>query len=255
MTLTTYQDVQHWFNSNQNDATEGGKTASHWTLYGGNYGEKEIRLLNNTRLDSANESLAFLIDTIRRMNHPNGAKFRVQIYKPGSPNNYTAQTFVQIYDTEQQPGYLPQQQQQQAGIGSLPSMNTENYINERIELALLKKENEDLRASMNGPNNMVERVLDIISQSEPLSMALSGLISGLAGRHNIGMPQALPRPVTGSPDSDEEANEADAQAVFANNINAASAALDTDPVSLSKSLVKLIQGNPQFAKQIFSQAQ
>lgn len=252
MTLTRYEDVQHWFNSNQNDKEDAGKTAAHWTLYGGNYGEKEIRLLSNTRLDSPGESLSFLIDTIRRMNHPDGAKFRVQIFKPGSPNNYTAQTFVQIFEGQQTPALL---QQSAPGIGSLPAVMNENYVNERIELALLKKENEDLKANMNGPNNAFERILDIISQSEPLSMALSGLIQSMAVKNGMAMPAAIPRPITGSPDTDEETDGQDAQTVFANNINAASQALGTDPVSLSAALVKLVQGNPQFAKQIFSQTQ
>lgn len=256
MTLTRYEDVQHWFNQNQTD-DEGGKTPSHWTLYGGNYGEKEIRLLGNTRIDKPGESLAFLIDSIRRMNNPSGSKFRVQIYKPGSPNNYSAQVFVQVFDDAAQ---LQQRGAsataiQPAGIGNLPVLN-ETYIQERIDLALLRRENEELKAALNGPGSTWERILDIIGQSEPLSLALSGLITNLAAKNGMTLPAApIARPVTGSPapvDSDDD-DTADPQSIFAESINAAASGLDTDPVTMARKLKKIVEQNPEFAKQIFAQ--
>lgn len=257
MTLTKYEDVQRWFNSNQAEAGEDGnaKNAVHWTLYGGNYGEKEARLLSNQRINKPDESLAYLIESIRMMNNPPGAKFRIQIYRPNNANNYTAQTYVQIFDNATAPatGSAPQ-----AGIGSLPAAFPENYIQERIDLALLKRENEELKAAINGPGNTWERLLDIISQSEPLSMALAGLISNVTGKPLPALQQAA-RPVTGSPapdeenDTDEGSPDADPQTVFADSINAAAAGLDTDPLTMARKLRKIVRDNPAFAKQIFSQ--
>lgn len=244
MTVTRYEDLQQWFNSNQSNNEEG-KTPSHWTLYGGNYGEKEVRLCSNTRLDAPAESLAYLVDTIRRMNHPNGAKFRVQIFKPGSPNNYIAQVYVQVFE-----GAANTATPQTAGIGNLPGASTEQYIQERIDLALLKRENEDLKAQINGPVSGFERFLDIIGQNEQLSGAIAGLLLGFANKN--GIPAAIPAPVNGHPSTDDDDN--DPQTVFAQNIQNASDALHTDPVSLAKALNKLVTSNPDLAKQIFSQA-
>lgn len=248
MTITRFEDLQSWFNNNQTNNEEG-KTPSHWTLFGGNYGEKEIRLMANTRLDNPTESLNFLVDAIRRMNNPDGAKFRVQLYKPGAPTNIVATTFVQIFERQQAPGAQP------AAIGSLPSpMASESYINERIELALLKRENEDLRAAINGPTNTWERFLEILGQNEPLSQAVAGLIMGLANKG--GIPTApIPRPVAGSPDTDEDPEDetGDQQAVFAQNIHSAASILQTDPVRLAKALNRLVQQNPDMAKQLLTQ--
>lgn len=246
MTLTRYEDLQHWFNSNQSNNEEG-KTPSHWTLYGGNYGEKEVRLCGNTRLDSPSESLSYLVDTIRRMNHPDGAKFRVQIFKPGAPNNYVAQAYVQIFE-----GAANTATAQTAGIGNLPGTSTEQYIQERIDMALLRRENEDLKAQMNGPVSGWERFLDIIGQNEQLSGAIAGLLLGLANKN--GIPATIPAPVTGHPSTDDNDDNDDPQTVFAQNIQSASNALHTDPVSLSRALNRLVTSNPELAKQIFSQA-
>lgn len=255
MTLTSFEHVQKWFNANQVDHEDSaGKNAVHWTLYGGNYGEKEARLLSNQRISTPAESLAYLVESIRMMNNPPGAKFRIQIYRPGSANNYTAQAFVQIFDRDNA-ATLPANGAQSAAIGNLPApMATESYIQERIDLALLKRENEELKAMVNGPGNTWERILDIVSQSEPLSMALAGLIGQLAGKN--GMPVAVPRPITGSPepdDTDEPENADDPQNVFVESINAAANGLKTDPLTMATRLKKLVQDNPALARQIFEQ--
>lgn len=248
MTLTKYEDLQYWFNSNQS-SDESGTGAVHWTLYGGNYGEKEIRLMSNTRVNVPSESLAFLVDTIRRMNNPSGAKFRVQIYKPGSPNNYTAQTFVQVFDGQQNPEL---RQQTAVGIGNLPAHMGESYIQERIDLALLRKENEELKNAATGTESLGERIFKLINENPEISSAIAGLITSVAAKNGLPV-SALPRPVTGSPESDDNDGE-NPETVFIQNIQQAAGQLNTDPVSLAKGLNRLIQQNPEFAKQIFSQA-
>lgn len=257
MTLTKYEDVQRWFNSNQVDSEDGGKNAVHWTLYGGNYGEKEARLLSNQRINNPSESLAYLIESIRMMNNPQGAKFRIQIFRPGNANNYTAQAFVQIFDNHHTTAPALGQP---AGIGSLPATvpaYSENYIQERIELAILKRENDELKAALNGPGNTWERLLDIVAQSEPLSMALAGLISNATGKTLPSMAPAA-RPITGSPAPDEEDNDeaaahADPQTLFAESINSAASGLGTDALTMARKLKKIVQDNPAFARQIFDQ--
>lgn len=247
MTLTRYEDLQQWFLNNQSDTDEGtDKTASHWTLYGGNYGEREVRLTSNTRINKPSESLAYLVQTIRSMNHPDGSKFRIQIYKPGANNNYTAQTYVQIFEGQQNAAATGQM----AGVGSLPGAPamTEQYIQERIDLAMLKRENEELKAQMNGPVSGWERFLGMLNENEQLNGAIAGLLMGLAQKNGIPA-QLAPAPVNGHPSSDEETDE-DPQTVFVNNIQNAAATLQTDPVTLSKRLNKLIQQNPEVAKQL-----
>lgn len=247
MTLTTFEDVQYWFNNNQ---SAGDKTAAtHWTLYGGDWGEKETRLLSNTRINKPEESLSYLIETIRKMNNPKGTKFKVILYRPGASNNYTAQTYIQIFDNAGQPGANAAI----AGIGMLPPQIDERYITERIELAMLKKENEDLKEAINGPSNSWERFLEIIGQNEALSNALAGVLMGFAGKSGL-PPATFQRPVTGTANTDDD-NEAgqDLQQAFIEDVNAAASALQTDAVTMMRKLRQMVKENPEYAKQMFSQ--
>lgn len=245
MTINTFDGLAKWFQANQKDD----KPSPHWTLYGGSWGEKEVRLLSNSRIDDSEKSLAFLVDSIRIMNNPDGTKFRILLYPHNAPNNYTATVHVQIYENG---ANKPSSAGQMAGIGSLPAIqDIETRIAEKVELALLKAENEQLRNG--GENGTIwERVLGIIAESPHLSAAVGSLVNGILLKADPALAGNLvqPAPVTGTPSADNGAAPEDQQAAFVDNINQVCSALGVDAVTLAARLRQIVQANPLAAKQI-----
>lgn len=264
MTLTSINDLQTWFNSNQKDD----KKASHWTMYGGNYGEKETRLMANNRVDEPDKSLEFLVSSIRMLNNPKGTKFRIQIYYPGAANNPVANVYVQVFDDGSVQAPMPNGYGAVAGIGSLPGgMNYDNLVQDKVTLALLKAENEQLKNGVAQQESMWERIFGYINENEHISAALGSLITGLALKMDPAMAGMLPamlpapKPVTGTPapapghgQADQADNPEDPNLQFINNINAVSTTLGIDPVSMSQALRRLTEANPEMARGLLSQS-
>ena len=252
MTLTSYNDLRDIFlQAHQaNEATSSDKSPiAHWTLYVTEMGTPERRIMQNTKVDNMEESLEFLVSTMRKLNHPDGVKFRVMQYAPGKSNNPAQNYFVQVYER----GGNNMPATQVAGIGSLPGMyggNIEAYISERIELAMLKKENEDLRAAINAPSATWERILDRVAENPAITGLITNLAIGWVGKTNPALAQTLAQSaMNGHPNTDTD-ETGDPQTIFAQNIQAASDTLGIDPVTLAQKLNKLVQQNPEMAKQL-----
>lgn len=211
--------------------------------------------MSNSRLDDKEKSLEFLVESIRMLNNPDGTKFRILLYPVTGANNYTATAHVQIFENSAQGNRnLPAM----AGIGNLPAGvmggDWKTYLDEKVELELLKKENEQLRGGM-GSESMWERILGIIADSPHLSAAVGNLANAFVTKFDPAMAGRLmqAQPVNGTPGSnaqDQAGAPEDPQAVFIENINAATGALGVDAVTLAKGLNKIIQNNPAMARQI-----
>ena len=256
MTLNNFEGLKKWFFANQRDD----KPSPHWTLYGGSWGEKEVRLMQNNKIDSPDKSMEFLAESIRMMNNPDGTKFRILLYPVNSPNNYTATAHVQIFENSAAP--VGRNLPATAGIGNLPGMmggDLNAYIDEKVELQLLKKENEQLKGGA-GSETIWERILGIIADSPHLSAAVGNLANAIVTKVDPSMAGRLmqaAQPVNGvpgnnAPDDDDISTPEDAQIVFINNINAVTAALGVDAATLAKRLNQVVQQNPAVARQILN---
>jgi hypothetical protein len=148
-------------------------------------------------------------------------------------------------------------QPQVAGIGAIGDV--QEYVDNKINLALMEREIEDLRAAINAPTSWVERLVDKVAESPHLSQLLQAAVMGFLTR-GTGM-QPMPAPVTGyqqpgpqphhsTGHSEEEETEDDR--VFWANIQAAATALEVDLPTLAVKLNALVQQNPAMAKSLIS---
>ena len=246
MTIVSFDDLKKWFHNNQKED----KKSPHWTLYGGGWGEKETRLTANSRINDPEKSLEYLVESIRSMNHPDGTKFRVLLYPENSPHNYTATVYVQVFESSRQPATA-------AAISGISSgVDVERRISEQVELALLKKEVEELRNDTGG--SMWERVMGLINENEHLSAAVGNLITGLVSKVDpmmAGRFIPMNKPVTGHPGNsaaDSAPDPNDPQVQFAQNINEATRTLGIDALTLSRSLNQVIQANPDAIRNLIA---
>jgi len=253
MGISSFADLRQWFFAGIKQKGDAAiEAASHWNLYAGDYGAKEVRIMFNNRISDMDESFQFLENSIRAQNNPDGTRFRIQTFAPGKPNNPTAETFVQIYEKSLSPSV------QTPSIGSLPMAGFVSIgeLNDKIENERLKWKVEQLEAQMHAPTEKWERILETISGIQGIDKVLQTAILGIAAKF---VPQAMPdimRAINGTPAQAPMTGEADADdsddpnVVFSQNINEASNALGTDPVTLSKKLNTLIQQNPELAKSL-----
>lgn len=253
MTITSIDDLYNWFKTLQRSDD----SPTHWSLYSNEPGRVDTKATTNTRYDEFDASWDMLEKSVRMLNNPKGTRMRLQIFPKGKHNNYTAQVHLQIYNdgTAGAPsdGHA---QGAHSGIGMLPGMGSmDSYIQQRIDLELLRRENEDLKDAINGPNNMWERILQTVADSPHLSQVANNIIVGLVSKVNpAAMPHLQttpPAPINGHPATDTAENE-NPDVVFSNNIHAASTVLGTDPLTLAIKLNALVQNNPEMAKQILN---
>lgn len=255
MTITSIDDLYTWFKNLQ----RADDTPTHWSLYSNEPGKVDTKATTNTRYDEFDASWDVLEKSIRMLNNPKGTRMRLQIFPKGKANNYTAQVHVQIYQdgTVGAPGEN-HGQGAHSGIGMLPAGmgSLDSYVQQRIDLELLRRENEDLKDAINGPNNMWERLVQTVADSPHLSQVVNNLVVGLVSKVNpAAMPHMQttppPTPMNGHPATDGAEDE-NPDVVFSNNIHAASAVLGTDPLTLAIKLNALVQNQPELAKQILN---
>lgn len=148
------------------------------------------------------------------------------------------------------PRYAPAQVQ--PAVAGMPAIgDIQEYIDQKVNLALLEKENEDLRAAINAPSNMLERIVEKVSESPHLSAAVAQLIAGLFNR-GAAMPMAVtgiqPDPAAPKPAADGDEHDEERDRIFWENINQAAETLGVDDVTLAVKLNQLVQSNPAMAK-------
>ena len=255
MTITSFENLQKWFYGQQRNDDE---VAAHWNLYGTRFGETEKRVSFNTTINDKDASFAYLAETIRQLNNPDGAMFRIQVFPKGKPNNPTGNVFVQIFE-KTAPNSVMAPAPANAAISGLPAGvgSIAEYVQKEVEMARLKWELDDLRAQVNAPNNGWERAVETISGIPGIDKALQALVAGLVTKFNPAAAPAVQAAMTGTPDTgehdeDDDTDTGDAQAQFALNINSAANALQTDPLTLAKRINSLVKQNPDIAKQLLA---
>lgn len=244
MTITNFDDLQAWFT-----ATKGGKPAPYWNLYGLKYGRTDQVVHRNVDVSDIQESARQLEKAIRMLSPlDEPARFKLSVYAEGQANNPTASVEVQIRQT------VPATAQ--AGIAGLPAGvgSIQEYVNDKLETERLKWKIEQLEGQINGPSNGFERFMETLSVIPGIDGVLKAAVIGLVGKFNPSAMPAIQAAMNGTPTANGE-HEADDDAanpdeVFQQNIMQASSALNTDPVTLSKKLNKLIQDNPELAKSL-----
>ena len=180
------------------------------------------------------------------------ARLALIVYDKGKENNPIS-TYIDI-----RPGYQSEQHGASAISGLPPGIGSINeFIEERVALAMLKKENEDLKEQLNQPQNNWERSIETLSGvpgiSEVLKIAVAGIVAKFA-------PQSMPvvagilngtsdAMATGEGDHDDGV-AGDPQTRFTNNIQSTASLLNVDPLTLSERLNALVKQNPEVAKQL-----
>lgn len=253
MYITSYKELSDWFQNIQRDE----KPATHWNLYNLDAGSPSRIATRNVKIDDYEESMRLLLNQVRTFNNPAGTHMRLQVYPKGAPNNPAGDIRLSIFGDHPALG----DHGSNGGISGLPALaggDIQTYIAGQVKLALLEKENEELREAMNGPNNMWERMVQTVADSPHLSQVVNNLVVGLVTKVNPAAAphmQTTPPPMNGHPTTDELGDDTeDPQSVFYNNINAVSQSLGVDPITLSAKLNKLVRDNPEMAKQLLTNA-
>lgn len=247
MTLSSYESIAAWFKNNaRND-----KPAPYWSLYSASIGEKERVVTFNDRVDNQEESLAWLIDTIRRGNNPPGQVFRIVQTDTPRGNNPVGNARVQIFDANPNGSSAPAGI---SGIGAVPiGYVPEDKVQDMIAQA---REKWDLQARIqaledqqnaaveNDPWEKIMAGVERIAQT-PIGAALAARLLGVpvppASAENMTGAQARQDDEPG-PDDDE----------FYNNMGEAARRLNTTEYELARKMKALILANPDLARQIFN---
>lgn len=241
--ITDIENLQRWFYGNG---------LPNFTLKYQGTGDKTI-YRNKDTITDMNDAWEELRHQVDSQAEAGRAQLEVLVYSPGK-NNHAIRTNLDIRGGYFNRAMAPQP----TGIAGLPAGvgNLDSYIQERIDLALLKKENEELRDQLNSPANGWERILGIIADSPHLSGIAQTLLVGTLGKNNPALMQQAMAAVNGAPTYAGQPGElpapdqvqGDPQTVFATNIQEAADNLGTDPVTLAVNLNRLIQSNPDIAR-------
>lgn len=174
------------------------------------------------------------------------AMLEILVYKKGSAN-HPLRTNVDI-----RPGYYPSQPGI-AGPGMYPQMgigNVQDYVSKEVRIAMLERDNEDLKAALNNPANTWERILDKISESPHLAGIAQMFVGGILSRFGQGAPVTMP--VNGMPPTIPQEGEEYPDAMF-EDLEAAAGMLGTSPEAVAAKLAQLVKQNPELAKTLLSQ--
>lgn len=244
MTITSFDALRDWFMANG----KGDDMSPHWNLYGSQYGQTDTRVVSNTRLDDMNESFNYLQQTIRNLNNPDGARFRVMQFPKGKPNHPTANVYVQIFE-RQGSGGAPM-----ASIGSLP----EGYVAKTdLDKALaearrqweLERKIDELEAAVNTPpEDWTEKFIAGVERigATPIGAVLMAKI--------LGGPLPPMPGINGTPGAaaGSHTDETDDEDQFFTDIEATAQTLGITDNELASKMRKLVETNPTMAQQILS---
>lgn len=257
MTITSFEDLRAQFFANTFTPKARGKKSDpdenvddlpdlprnetfimpYWTIYSTGFGEKDRILSYNERLTNPEEAFGLLAETIRRNNNPTGQVFQIlQTYRPrhNTGNWYK----VQIYENAHVPNYsVAGIHGGGAAIGYLSPAEVQEKINEALEKQELKAKISALEENQNG----------FVGQ---LTKFLEGPVGSLLAAKMLGVPVTPPAQVAinGTPDATPASGGDDDE--FFKNLDAITAKLGTDDLTLVKKLRALVDTNPTLAKQL-----
>lgn len=239
--ITNIDALKRWFDSN-------GKP--YFTLrYEGANNERII--MRNDAVEDMEKAWQLLEDQVAAQAEVGRARLVVLVYEKGKNNN-AVYTNVDI-----RPGFSPASGAA-AGIGTLPAGmgGIEGYIDNRIRIAKLEMENDQLKDALSSPANTFERITEVVSGIPGVADVLKILVAGLVGKVNPAAMPAIQAVLNGTPDAtgaadgDAGHDDTDPQQQFADNINDVAATLGVDALTLSAKLRNLVKANPEAAKQL-----
>ena len=221
---------------------------------GNGNGNTDRMIYKNVVVDDMGEAWERLQNHVADQADAGRARLILIVYDKGKENN-PIYTSIDI-----RPGHQAASQQMPAisglppGVGSIAEM-----VDQKVTLALLQKENADLKEQLAAPVNHWERSIETISgipgMAEVLKIAVAGIVAKWA-------PQSMPVVagiLNGTPDAigegaaDTEHSDTDPQTRFATNIQDVSNILQVDPLVISERLRALVKNNPDLAKQLLQQ--
>lgn len=178
------------------------------------------------------------------------ARLILFVYEKGKHNNAT------YTNIDMHPRYSAQPSGMSASISSLPAGvgSIDELVTERVRMAMLEKENQDLKEQLAAPVNSWERSLETISGVPGMADVFKIVAAGLVSRFS---PQSIPVVqgiLNGTPDAvagadHDNDDNSDPQARFTSNIQESAATLNVDPLTLSEKLLALVKTHPDIARQ------
>lgn len=181
------------------------------------------------------------------------ARLILFVYDKGKHNNATYTNIDMHPRYSAQPSIPAAISGLPAGVGSI-----EELVNERVRVAMLEKENQDLKEQLSAPQNGWERSLETISGVPGMADVFKIIAAGLVSKFS---PQSMPVVqgiLNGTPDAmtgadHDEDDGADPGARFTSNIQETAATLNVDPLTLSEKLRALVKTHPDIARQFLQQ--
>jgi len=235
--ITSIEHLERWFRGN---------ALPYFTLKYAGPGERVI-----FRNDGAIDDMETAWDELRHQVEMQGASGRamleVLVFKKGKAN-HPVRTNIDIRN-------MPANSQN-GNIAGLPGgiANVGDYVDMKVRLAMLERDNEDLMQQIDNPANTWERVIDKLSESPHLAGLAQMLISGLmkpGAPAQVGKQQQQQQP---QPDYEPpQGANANPNHIFEQNILDTTRLLGIDHVTLSAKLKKLVETNPDQAKQLLSE--
>ncbi len=210
--ITNIEALEKWFKSNN---------LPYFSLKYAGQGEKII--FRNELWDDIEEAWEHLRDQVTAQADGGRAMLELLVYNKGKAN-HPLRTNIDIR-------VQPTSVAGIAGIG-FPGLygNMEGYIAQRIELEMLKRDNEELQAQIENPTNTWERIIDKLGNSPHLSGIAQVLISSLFAKAPVSAPAIAGN---GSSPLDEAAE-----------------ILGTPPETLANKVLELVKNNPELAKSL-----
>jgi hypothetical protein len=140
----------------------------------------------------------------------------------------------------------------QAGIGGMPYPGVgdiSGYVAQQVELAMLRRDNEELQQQIENPVSGWERIIDKIGQSPHLAGIAQMLVASLVPKATT-VAQGVPATVVaGTPDAENEDGYPD---TMYENLEATAAALNTTPEKMVEKMAELARKNPEIARTLIA---
>lgn len=239
MTISNFNDLRAWFafgfDKGVKTAEEGRENNSpYWTLYSVGLGGRDTVLAFNDRLTSLDDSYTALVESIRRMNNPQGSMFRVfQTYKPRH-NVATQEARVQVFENNQ----LAQQSNQPPSIGGLVGYVEKSEMHSIIAAEREKWETQqrikDLENQIESPGDWTEKLINGIDRigQTPIGAMLMAKLMG------VNPQQFSPAPINGPQGAHTQDLEEDSDEDLEGELDALQAIANANGLTLKQFLSK-----------------
>lgn len=242
--LTSLEKLKEWFDLN---------ARPYFTIYRG-YEVKNDRALIRNEETTDMESAWNLIERILEAYSDSGGEFRIYVTdKPG--HNWGLTAFLKLKANS--PEFLPNQMQQQQGIGGIwgiykgPAEMIQAEVARAQEMWELKQQIAELEAAQSGKIGAIDRFMENLVERPELYQ----LIQALGAKLLMGQTPTPPAPV---PNIGEQAQDAQSEGYDYDRVESA---LDTihevfpDTEGALELLAKFVKNNPAMAKQVLGTIQ